>query len=103
MLRGILATVAATLVPAALAASDQQIAYGKYLSGECVACHKEQGARDGIPPIAGRDSEELVRLIRAYKTGERTHEAMVSVARSLDEEQIKALAAYFATLQPPAR
>ena len=38
--------------------------------------------------------------MNAYKKGERDNKAMVSVAKSLDDEQIAALAAYFATIKP---
>jgi cytochrome c553 len=38
--------------------------------------------------------------LRAFREGRRTNPVMVSVARSLDERQIAALAAYFASVAP---
>jgi cytochrome c553 len=52
-----------------------------------------QGA---IPSIAGRPEAEFIELLRAYREG--ANAVMVSVARSLDEEQMAALAAYFGSL-----
>ena len=74
------------------------LAYGRHLSGECAACHRPEGAAAGIPSIAGRDAQELISTIGLYRSGERKNAAMVSVAQSLDDEQIKALATYFASL-----
>lgn len=74
-------------------------AYGEYLSGECVACHQKTGADDGIPSIVGWDEISFVAVMLSYRQGGRDNEVMVNVAKSLDTEQIEALAAYFATLE----
>lgn len=76
-------------------------AYGEYLSGECVACHQKSGADDGIPSIVGWDEISFVAVMLSYKQGGRDNEVMQNVAKSLDQEQIEALAAYFATLEEP--
>jgi cytochrome c len=72
------------------------LAYGRYLASECVTCHRAE-ARGAIPAIAGLPSEYFVHALRAYRSGRRANPAMESVARSLDDDQIAALAAYFAT------
>ena len=76
-------------------------AYGEYLSGECVACHQKSGADDGIPSIVGWDEISFVAVMLSYKQGGRDNEVMQNVAKSLDQEQIEALAAYFATFKEP--
>lgn len=76
-------------------------AYGEYLSGECVSCHQKSGADDGIPPIIGWDELSFVAVMQSYKKGDRDNEVMRNVAKSLDQEQIEALAAYFASLEEP--
>ncbi len=82
-----------------LAASDvKKIAYGRHLSGECSACHRIDGVDNGIPSITGRDPEEFTDTLEFYRNGARNNPAMVSVAQSLDEAQIEALAAYYASL-----
>jgi len=83
------------------AASAGDAAYGEYLSGECVACHQKSGADDGIPSIVGWDEISFVAVMLSYKQGGRENEVMQTVAKSLDQEQIEALAAYFATLEEP--
>lgn len=81
------------------AASDaKKVAYGRHLSGECSACHRVDGTDNGIPSITGWDPEEFVHTLVFYRNGERNNPAMVSVAQSLDDDQMKALAAYYASL-----
>lgn len=79
--------------------ANEQREYGEYLAGECTSCHRD-GANETIPPIVGYDLESFIVLMESYKNGERDNQAMVSVAMSLDEEQIKALAVYFASVKP---
>lgn len=74
------------------------MAYGEYLAGECTSCHRPNSGSDGIPAIAGLDTDHFVAALEAYKSGSRTNTTMVSVARSLDAEQMKALAVYFGSL-----
>ncbi|MCB1406184.1 MAG: c-type cytochrome [Rhodobacteraceae bacterium] len=72
--------------------------YGEYLSGECITCHQRSGADQGIPSIVGWFEEDFVVALHAYKQGLRPHPVMQMMASRLDDEQIAALAAYFASL-----
>lgn len=78
--------------------ANEERDYGEYLAGECTSCHRD-GSNETIPPIVGYDIESFVLLMDTYKKGERDNPAMVSVAKSLDKEQIKALAVYFASVK----
>ena len=84
--------------PAAGANDAKTVAYGRHLSGECSACHRVDGTDNGIPSITGWKPEEFVATLSFYRNGERNNPAMVSVAQSLDEEQMAALAAYYGSL-----
>lgn len=96
---GVFAVAAICISSNVAKASNEQLEYGKYLSGECTACHRD-GSNETIPPIVGWDPEAFVAVMESYKKAERDNKAMVSVAQSLDADQIKALAAYFATIKP---
>jgi cytochrome c len=74
------------------------VSYGRHLSQECTACHRNDGVDNGIPSIAGLEVEAFIRTVKSYQDGARTNPVMVSVARSLDEEQVRALAAYWASV-----
>lgn len=97
-----LTAVALTLPLTALAqAPDPNVlAYGEHLAGECTTCHRIDGTDNGIPPIIGWHIDTFVAVMTSYKQGERANQTMISVARSLDEEQFNALAAYFSMLKP---
>ena len=79
-----------------LAGAD--VAYGEYLSGECVTCHSQKGIDKGIPAINGLDAEVFATVMHAYKAGDMEHPVMQMVAGRLDGEQIASLAIYFALL-----
>lgn len=93
--------IAAAHVTACLitGADAGDVAYGEYLSGECVACHQKSGANDGIPSIVGWDEMSFVAVMQSYKSGDRENDVMRNVAKSLDQAQMEALAAFFATLE----
>lgn len=82
----------------ALSASAADLAYGEYLAGECVACHRVN-ADAAIPPINALPAPYFVEALREYQDGERDHDLMRSVARALGQAEMEALAAYFAQLE----
>ena len=88
------------LAPAAADDARQQ-AYGKHLAQECTGCHRIDGTDNGIPSILAWDKETFITTLRFYKDGARPNPAMVSVAKSLDDEQMAALAAFYGALPKP--
>lgn len=75
-----------------------RLAYGKHLASECSACHRVDGVDNGIPSITGWSVAAFAETMGYYKTGARPNQVMVSVAKSLDDEQVLALAAYYGSL-----
>lgn len=75
------------------------LAYGEYLSGECVACHRVN-SETAIPPINSLPAPYFIEALKEYRDGERDHDLMRSVARSLGDPEMEALAAYFEQLEP---
>ncbi len=73
--------------------------YGEYLASECTTCHQATGGDDGIPSIVLWPEEDFVVAMHAYKQKKREHPVMNMVAGRLGDEEIAALAAYFATLE----
>ena len=70
--------------------------YGEYLSSECLTCHKADGGDDGIPSITGWPEEDFVVAMHAYKQKLRPHPVMQMMAGRLNNDEIAALAAWFA-------
>ncbi len=83
----------------AAAADPDRVAYGEYLSSQCVTCHQASGAEKGIPSIIGWDIASFVNVMASYKKKERENPVMQSIAGSLSDDDIFALATYFATVK----
>ena len=78
------------------------LAFGKHLAQQCTGCHRIDGANTGIPAIIGWPADQFVAVLGAYKTGDRPNPAMVSIAQTLGDDEMTALAAYFGALKPAA-
>ncbi len=94
---GAAAVIVATTSYSAHAADAE---YGEYLSSECVTCHRIDGAQSNIPDITGWDIKSFVAVLRAYKARERRNKVMQTITSGLSDEDMEALAAYFANLKP---
>ena len=81
-------------------AIEGDVEYGAYLARECATCHRSHGGSTGIPPIAGLDTDYFLAALMAYKEGERSDATMRTIARSLDDEAMAALAAFYAQQRP---
>ena len=82
----------------AILAIEGDAEYGEYLSSECTTCHQADGADKGIPSIVLWPEDDFVIAMHAYKNERRAHPVMNMVAGRLGDEEIAALAAYFATI-----
>ncbi|WP_210210171.1 c-type cytochrome [Microvirga subterranea] len=67
----------------------------------CMSCHGETGKPQvqGVPALAGRPVHDLSAQLRLFRSGERQNPQMV-MAKRLTDEEIEALAAYFAKQDP---
>ena len=90
-----LAEVAVAPEIAAILEISGDVPYGEYLSSECTACHRDSGGSD-IPSIRGLAPSVFIAGMVAYRDGSREHQVMNTVARRLGDEELAALAAYFA-------
>ena len=93
-----LAEVAPDPEVTAILAIAGDVPYGEYLSSECTACHRAEGGSD-IPSIRGLAPSVFISGIVAYRNGTREHQVMNTVSRRLGDEEIAALAAYFASAE----
>jgi cytochrome c553 len=100
ILHRVLISILALFALSQAAANAGDSEYGEYLSAECVTCHQLSGAEDGIPPIIGWDEASFIAVLKSYKQKERENPAMQLVTSNLGEEEMTALAAYFAKLEP---
>ncbi len=68
----------------------------------CAACHGDDGNSQapGIPKLAGRDPNYIVRELKDFSAGKRKSDIMAPVIAGVDPNQFKDLAAYFGKQVP---
>lgn len=93
------AAVAAALATTAHAAGDP--AAGKQKNFQCQGCHGIPGWKTAfpevyhVPKLGGQHAAYLVTALKQYKSGERDHTTMRSIAATLSEKDMEDLAAYY--------
>lgn len=97
--RGEVAAEPGFRVPRAVLAIEGEADWGEFLAAECATCHRRDGSADGIPAITGWDTRSFVTVMHAYRERVRPNPTMQTIAARLSDEEIAALAAYFATLE----
>ncbi|MEZ5856027.1 MAG: c-type cytochrome [Hyphomicrobiaceae bacterium] len=75
-------------------------AYGEYLSSACISCHRLDGADKGIPSIIGWPTDQFVAVLKSYKDKHRDNQVMQAITERLSEDEMAALAAYYASIKP---
>ncbi len=99
------ATIAASVLFAAIAGGSDghgaDVEFGRYLSSECVTCHGAAKADSTIPIIHGLGETHFIEVIKAYRAKALPNQVMQNVAARLRDDEIAALAAYFATVKKP--
>ena len=99
----LLASMAGVGTPVAGADDAKSLALGRHLARECSTCHRIDGVDNGIPSIIGWPADAFTETMDYYRTGARPNQAMASVAQSLSDDELRALALYYGSLPKPAR
>ena len=89
----------------AFKASGEVIALGGGDGGAaraCFTCHGLDGAGDGVgtPRLAGLDAGYLQKQMQDYAVGVRADPVMTPIAKRLDQNDRRAVAAYYAAMRP---
>jgi cytochrome c553 len=99
--RGAGAVGMALLLACAPAFAAPDIELGRYLSRQCVTCHRSATATSTIPNIFGMAESTLADVIKAYRDKRLNNAVMQNIAERLKDDEIEALAAYFARTKRP--
>ena len=101
-MRGLILGVAALVVtsPFAQAGGGDSTA-GQTVMVKCQSCHGKDGlaTQNWSPNIAGQKQDYLVRSLMAYKAGQRKSSMMYGVVKSLSDEDMANVAAYYAAIK----
>ena len=84
----------ACLLPLPAVAADTA---ARSLAANCTGCHGPNGvSTGGIPSIAGLEKGRMVALMQEFRDGKRTATVMHQHAKGYTDEQIEAIAGWFA-------
>jgi cytochrome c553 len=69
----------------------------------CAGCHGENGISqmEGVPSLAGQPDQFIQWQLVFFRAGSRKNEQMQPIVEQLDNNDIRNLGAYFASLTPP--
>jgi len=92
MLRIVPVILACAALPALAQDRAQQLA------SACAICHGTDGraATPNVVPLAGLSRDHIASQMRAFRDGQRPATVMHQIAKGYSDDQIDALAAYFA-------
>ena|SRR5215831_6063053 len=66
-------------------------------AASCTGCHPAKPNVDtSVPALNGQDANAIVAAMQAYRSGQRTATVMERIARGFSDDEIKAIAAWFA-------
>ncbi|NBW01293.1 MAG: cytochrome c [Betaproteobacteria bacterium] len=92
----------ASAPPAAPAAIVGNADAGAKKNSMCIGCHGIADYKTAfptvyrVPKINSQSEKYIVSALNAYKSGERNHPSMVGISRSLSDQDMADLAAYYA-------
>lgn len=89
----------AALASEAKPAFKADVAKGAQLAAACLACHVADGTRGSPanPILQGQHPEYLVKQLAEFKSGKRKNAIMAGMAAPLSEEDMKHIAAFYAS------
>ena len=97
-----MADVAAYLAGPEITTTGHAVGTAPKASHTCVACHGNDGI--GIlpeyPSLSGQHEDYLEETLRAYRSGARKNAVMSGMTAALTDEDIEALARYYASQEP---
>jgi cytochrome c len=80
-------------------ANDADLELGRYLASQCLACHGAATA-SAIPSLSGMPERAFRDAIDSFRSKRRSSQIMSPIAERLTDEDIAALARYFARERP---
>ncbi len=96
------AAAPAPTAPAAIVGSAER---GSKKVATCIGCHGIPGYKAdfpvvySVPMLGGQNAQYIESALKAYKKGERRFPSMMATARSLSDQDIADVAAYYAAQQ----
>ena len=103
-----ISSLASALVALALAHAGptwaQDAKGGRQKAQPCIVCHGANGlsTQPDAPSLAGQPAFYLTTQLKAYRSGERRHEVMAVMAKTLSDEDIASVVSWFSSIRVEA-
>jgi cytochrome c553 len=95
------ALTALVLTAASMPGWAQDIHLARNLAATCANCHGTNGqARGDMKPLAGVSADKIIAAMNDYKSGNQPATIMHQISKGYTDEQIKAIASFFAAQKP---
>jgi len=96
--------IAAALSASSAVQAAADLAAGKAKAEICAGCHGENGVSqtENIPSLAGQLDQYIQWQLVYFRSGARKNEQMQPIVEQLNNDDIRNLGAYFASLTPPS-
>jgi cytochrome subunit of sulfide dehydrogenase len=93
-------TLAAAPLAALAQAGDPDL--GRNLAATCASCHGTNGRvlGDTVKPLAGVSADKIVAAMNDFRSGAQPATIMHQIAKGYTDDQVKAVAAFFAAQKP---
>lgn len=97
----IIAALFAVAVAGGAQAQSAGAPAGKVNVSMCIGCHGIENYHTAfpevyhVPRIAGQSQQYIVKALQAYRSGDRRHPSMQGIAKSLSDQEMAELAAYY--------
>src|SRR4030088_1008366 len=103
MRTALIGTILAALMACSSLGHAADIAAGKEKAELCAGCHGDNGISqmENIPSLAGQLDQFIQWQLVYFRSGSRKNEQMQPIVEQLNNEDIRNLGAYFASLPPP--
>ena len=103
MRTALIATVVSALITCGPLARAADIAAGKEKAELCAGCHGDNGISqtENIPSLAAQPDQFIQWQLVYFRAGARKNEQMQPIVEQLNNDDIRNLGAYFASLTPP--
>jgi sulfide dehydrogenase cytochrome subunit len=70
----------------------------RYIAANCANCHGTNGnSVGGMESLAGYDRDKFISVMKAFKAGEKPATIMHQISQGYSDEQVAALADFFAS------
>jgi cytochrome c553 len=103
MRNALVAATLAVMISCDSFAHAADVAAGKQKAELCAGCHGDNGISqtENIPSLAGQPDQFIQWQLVYFRSGTRKNEQMQPIVEQINNEDIRNLGAYFASLTPP--